>query len=498
MAWRQRVSRLAAALLATAGPCGAAEGEDAGLRAFREADAVFFGQVGARNFDVPHQGGGAGPPITGVFDTPVAVERAWKGLPRETREVVFRAKHILAGGGAGAPTVLDPGRRYLIFAKRWPDPGDAGRYYEMRGVTRAFDSLERIPRATLAALDAGAREVEQAGRRADPPGTDRGALSRRVRLRLEGSSLADLLEFLGKETGLRYLASSEALRSARPVTVSGEKSVREILDEAAAQAGVSYDLAADGAIAIRGAAPTGVPEPAPPAGPALGRALEIRIGRLVTPGLDPSLFPRDVFKMFQGRPLGGMTLQGPVETLRVHAPDAWTPERPPGIQNLHYLYVNPDQGGLPDLAGGWLYVAALDCGTPDAAVRRLGELAREHPTTSVEWLAIGGWPALQRRYAEPEMTPSMHQPRPTGRTLDMCATEIAAGGVIVRLVGQIPAGAPATLYPTMMAVGRGVEFQNPGDPAGAAQRIQELRDGAARAAEGRDEPAAPQGPAERN
>ena len=75
-----------------------------------------------------------------------------------------------------------------------------------------------------------------------------------VRVRFAGASLRDALSILRRDAGLRFLAGEDALRAARPVTMSEVAPLGRILAEISRQSGVSCETTAAGAVVFGGAA----------------------------------------------------------------------------------------------------------------------------------------------------------------------------------------------------------------------------------------------------
>lgn len=76
-------------------------------------------------------------------------------------------------------------------------------------------------------------------------------LSGMITLDFKSAPLADVLKDLKDKAGLQYLAPEEVLKNAAPVTLSGEKTVKEHLDDACARANVAWEKTAEGGTVIK-------------------------------------------------------------------------------------------------------------------------------------------------------------------------------------------------------------------------------------------------------
>ncbi|HXH28601.1 MAG TPA: hypothetical protein VNL37_06110 [Candidatus Polarisedimenticolia bacterium] len=107
------------------------------------------------------------------------------------------------------------------------------------------------------------------------------------------------------------------------------------------------------------------------------------------------------------------------------------------------------------------------------AVRELLEYARESSAPST-FLAIGGWPGLQRVQTVMRPQPSQGPLSPDRRTVRI-TTAVAAGDLLVRLEAQLPSDADQTLKDLVLAIGRSLVFGSAGDPSEVQQELDTLR-----------------------
>lgn len=134
---------------------------------------------------------------------------------------------------------LQAGRRYLFFTS-----GDSA--LRILGATHEVPAAAEIDPEILKILGNPA-----GGGPAPAALPEAGPLGQRVRIDLREAPISEVLSTLARDAGLRYLADAPALSAARPVTISGEKTLREILATAASQAGLEWEITADGFAAFR-------------------------------------------------------------------------------------------------------------------------------------------------------------------------------------------------------------------------------------------------------
>jgi hypothetical protein len=118
-------------------------------------------------------------------------------------------------------------------------------------------------------------------------------------------------------------------------------------------------------------------------------------------------------------------------------------------------------------------------------VRRLAEIATEG-NWPVNFLNIGGWPALQRVHLAPKPQPGQNTPleESADETVDervlVITTAVAAGDLLVRLEGRLLPDAPPAVTDQMEAIGASLVFPTTGDPGQVDQEITNLRSGQSR------------------
>jgi hypothetical protein len=107
------------------------------------------------------------------------------------------------------------------------------------------------------------------------------------------------------------------------------------------------------------------------------------------------------------------------------------------------------------------------------AVSELAEYAQESriPPT---FLAIGGWPALQRVQLV-ERPHHNNEPLPPDPMMVQITTAVAAGNLLVRLEGKLPSDADQKLKDVVLAIGQSLLFRSTGDPTQVQQELNQLR-----------------------
>lgn len=126
-------------------------------------------------------------------------------------------------------------------------------------------------------------------------------------------------------------------------------------------------------------------------------------------------------------------------------------------------------------------VNALQNRNHSKAVERLGQVAAEYKTPPT-FLTIDGWPALQRQTLVPK--PERGQEENSAKLSDeprkmlvLVTTAVAVGNAVFRLDGTVSAESPAAqlIAEQMKEIGRQLRFHEVGNPAAAAQEVQELQ-----------------------
>ena len=107
------------------------------------------------------------------------------------------------------------------------------------------------------------------------------------------------------------------------------------------------------------------------------------------------------------------------------------------------------------------------------AVSQLAEYANESGTPST-FLAIGGWPGLQRVQLITRPQPSQSPPHPD-RQMVQITTAVAAGNLLFRLEAGLPSNADQELKDLVLAIGQSLVFGSAGDPAQVQQDLNKLK-----------------------
>lgn len=106
------------------------------------------------------------------------------------------------------------------------------------------------------------------------------------------------------------------------------------------------------------------------------------------------------------------------------------------------------------------------------AVSQLAEFAKESGIPST-FLAIGGWPALQRVQLVKRPQPG-EGPQFPDRMMVHITTAVAAGNLLVRLEANLPSDADEQLKNLVLSIGQSLAFTSTGDPAQVQQELNEL------------------------
>lgn len=107
------------------------------------------------------------------------------------------------------------------------------------------------------------------------------------------------------------------------------------------------------------------------------------------------------------------------------------------------------------------------------AVSQLAEYAKESSQPST-FLAIGGWPALQRVQLVKRPQPG-NAPVFPDRNMVQITTAVAADNLLVRLEGDLPSNADQQLKDLVLAIGQSLMFQSAGNPAQVQQELNKLQ-----------------------
>jgi hypothetical protein len=106
-------------------------------------------------------------------------------------------------------------------------------------------------------------------------------------------------------------------------------------------------------------------------------------------------------------------------------------------------------------------------------MNQLAEYAKESSQPST-FLAIGGWPALQRVQLVKRPQPG-NAPMFPDRNMVQITTAVAAGNLLIRLEGDLPSDADQQLKDLVLAIGQSLMFQSIGNPAQVQQELDKLQ-----------------------
>ncbi|HKQ73231.1 MAG TPA: choice-of-anchor D domain-containing protein [Blastocatellia bacterium] len=153
--------------------------------------------------------------------------------------------------------------------------------------------------------------------------------------------------------------------------------------------------------------------------------------------------------------------------LTIRYPDTWSAES--RFANSNELYNLPADASKVGGAAR-IKIFTEQRRNHQEALRRLKEIRAEYDSP-VNFLEIGGWPALQRR----QIT-DMYVPRREGSVKVLrITTAIAADTQLVRIEGTIPVERTNELAEQVEAIGRGASFDSGGSPDKIQQEIEQLR-----------------------
>jgi len=107
------------------------------------------------------------------------------------------------------------------------------------------------------------------------------------------------------------------------------------------------------------------------------------------------------------------------------------------------------------------------------AVSQLAEYANESSQRST-FLAIAGWPALQRVQLVKRPQPGDAPPFPDPNMVQI-TTAVAADNLLVRLEGDLPSNADQQLKDLVLAIGQSLVFRSTGNPAQVEQELNKLK-----------------------
>ena len=156
---------------------------------------------------------------------------------------------------------------------------------------------------------------------------------------------------------------------------------------------------------------------------------------------------------------------------RFRHPNQWV-RQPAAEEGVAMLLRDPRGGRLP----GKVTISTHKMADAREAVARLKQIAGEW-TAPVQWLEIGGWPALERRVLAPR---PRRGPRSTvgwepGEQIVRLTTAVAAGATVVRVEASLDPNDEAELAGEVYAIGRSARFLERGDPDAVRRTLDDLR-----------------------
>src|SRR5215467_519229 len=158
--------------------------------------------------------------------------------------------------------------------------------------------------------------------------------------------------------------------------------------------------------------------------------------------------------------------------ISISYPDGWSLGQP-ALDSWVILNVPPDQQDTrtPTVQ---VSIGYLERSSHADAVSQLAEYANESSVSST-FLAIGGWPALQRVQLVKRRLPG-EQEQELVRDLDMVqiTTAVAADNLLIRLEGDLPSYSDQQLQNLVLAIGQSLVFASTGDPAQVQQELNQL------------------------
>jgi len=172
------------------------------------------------------------------------------------------------------------------------------------------------------------------------------------------------------------------------------------------------------------------------------------------------------------QPLKAHTLRIDTDkSISVSYPDLWSVAQPT-MNSWVILNVPEDQQNTatPTVRVVIGYLPRIDHAD---AVSQLAEYAHESNLPST-FLAIGGWPALQRVQLVTRPQPSQ-APRHPDPMMVQITTAVAAGSLLVRLEAALPSDADEQLKNLVLAIGRSLAFSSTGNPGQVQQDLDKLR-----------------------
>jgi Abnormal spindle-like microcephaly-assoc'd, ASPM-SPD-2-Hydin/CARDB len=160
--------------------------------------------------------------------------------------------------------------------------------------------------------------------------------------------------------------------------------------------------------------------------------------------------------------------------ISIRYPDGWSvaPKRYDNLDEL--INVPADQQGIAAETAR-LKIRVQSRTDHNEALQELQDIVNEVSSPST-FLAIGGWPAMQRWYVDNRQQPSTG-PRNIDPWILRTTTAVAAGSLLVRVEGALPSDADPALVDLVGAIGRSLGFALSGDPGVTQQELQSLTNG---------------------
>jgi hypothetical protein len=157
----------------------------------------------------------------------------------------------------------------------------------------------------------------------------------------------------------------------------------------------------------------------------------------------------------------------------LHYPESWS-----GVaQDDHAWMVNAplEQATGPNLDSlAQIFVTTEHRTNHAEAVNRLREICSEYQTTCT-YLAIGGWPAMQREVIAPKEEPGAQEEPANEEMMLYITTAIAAGDLLIRAEGRMPASVSEQVKTQVRAIENGTSLRVVGNPKETQSFIQELQ-----------------------
>ncbi len=168
--------------------------------------------------------------------------------------------------------------------------------------------------------------------------------------------------------------------------------------------------------------------------------------------------------------------------ITLHVPEGWSVAQPTlNSRVILNVPMGQQDTATPTVRVVITYLERIDHAD---AVSKLAEYANESSQPST-FLAIGGWPALQRvqlvKRPQPGDGPLFPDPN-----MVQITTAVAAGNLLVRLETGLPSDANQQFKDLVLAIGQSLMFGSAGDPAQIQQELNKLQS----SPRGRDSPQA--------